>query len=468
MPAFATMSLLKLLRFVFLLIVLVSVIVAIVHPDKSKEAIDANNKGVDLYHAGNLDAAIASYDEAIKLDPKLDNAYSNRGEARLHKGDIDGALADGDQAIALNPNSSSHYNNRGHTRETKGDIDGALVDYNKAIALDPNNAEAYNNRGPDQVPSERYGRRNCRLRQSHLRRSETQPRSRLLQSRPRRRTTRTTSNGAIADYNQALALDPKDSQAYNNRGLEKYRKNDLDAALADYDQAIKFDPSDPVSYDNRGTDKEDKNDLEGAIADFAQAIQLNPKSPKYYNSRGWAEYLNGDFAKAVPDFDQAIKLKPENPDPYLNRAYAQYAGGHTAEAEPDFQKALDLKSTDHDYPRFFICLIKMPDPALKAGAIQELADYLPTRPSDATAWPLQVGLFLTGKLPESDFLKAAQSSDAKQASNQQCEANFYVGIMHELAGDKAGAQPFYQKSVETNVTGFSEYQISRAKLKASQ
>jgi lipoprotein NlpI len=250
--------------------------------------------------------------------------------------------------------------------------------------------------------------------------------------------------------------------------MAKEKKGDVPGALADYDKAISLDSKNAMFFFNRGSARDGKGDLDGAIADYDQAVQLRPNSSKYYNNRGWAKSKKGDPAGAVADYDQAIKLQPENPDPYLNRAYAQYAGGHSAEAEADFQKALELKETDHDYPRFFICLIKMENPVLKAGAIQELSDYLPTRPSDATAWPLQVGLFLTGKLPESDFLKAADSSDAKQNANHHCEAYFYVGITHEIAGDKAGALPFFQKSVETNVTGFSECQISRAKLKASE
>ena len=107
----------------------------------------------------------------------------------------------------------------------------------------------------------------------------------------------------------------------------------------------------------------------------------------------------------------------------------------------------------------------MENPDLKTGAIQELSDYLATRPADANAWPLQVGLFLVGKLPESDFLKAADSSHAQQNANQHCEAYFYVGRVHEIAGDKAEAMSFFQKSVETNVKGFPEYLISQAKLK---
>jgi lipoprotein NlpI len=178
--------------------------------------------------------------------------------------------------------------------------------------------------------------------------------------------------------------------------------------------------------------------------------------------------MKGDPAGAIVDFDQSIQLRSDNSDAYLDRAYAQYATNHLTEAQADFQKALDLKSSDPNYPRFFICLIKMNNPDLKAGGIKELSDYLSALPSDAAPWPLQVGQFLTGKLAESDFLNAANSSDATQNTNQHCEAYFYIGSMHELAGDKAGALSFYQKSVGTNVRSYPEYQISQDKIAAAK
>ena len=47
---------------------------------------------------------------------------------------------------------------------------------------------------------------------------------------------------AIADYTQAIALDPKYAVAYNNRGIAYCDKGDLDQAIADYTQAIALDP----------------------------------------------------------------------------------------------------------------------------------------------------------------------------------------------------------------------------------
>jgi tetratricopeptide (TPR) repeat protein len=81
-------------------------------------------------------------------------------------------------------------------------------------------------------------------------------------------------NGAMADYNQAIQLDPKYFRAYNNRGLVRFREGDLDGAIAEYNQAISLNPKYGLAYRNRGNAKQKKGDLDGAIADFNLAIKL--------------------------------------------------------------------------------------------------------------------------------------------------------------------------------------------------
>jgi tetratricopeptide (TPR) repeat protein len=47
---------------------------------------------------------------------------------------------------------------------------------------------------------------------------------------------------AIADYNQALTINPQDAEAYNNRGNAWRNKGDFDRAIADYTQALRINP----------------------------------------------------------------------------------------------------------------------------------------------------------------------------------------------------------------------------------
>jgi tetratricopeptide (TPR) repeat protein len=48
---------------------------------------------------------------------------------------------------------------------------------------------------------------------------------------------------AVADYSQAIRLDPKYIPAYANRGYVYYKRGDLDRALADFDKILELDPN---------------------------------------------------------------------------------------------------------------------------------------------------------------------------------------------------------------------------------
>ena len=64
--------------------------------------------------------------------------------------------------------------------------------------------------------------------------------------------------------------------AYDNRGLIWQEKGDLDKAIADYTEAIRLDPKYAMAYDSRGRRLGTKGDLDKAIADFNEAIRLDP------------------------------------------------------------------------------------------------------------------------------------------------------------------------------------------------
>ena len=115
-------------------------------------------------------------------------------------------------------------------------------------------------------------------------------------------------DGAMADYNEAIRLDPNYSAAYDNRGNAKRQKGDLNGAMADINQAIRLNPKNAIAYFNRARVKEKKGDLDGAIADFNQAISLKANYSAAYRDRGEVKRKKGDIKGADADFNQALKL----------------------------------------------------------------------------------------------------------------------------------------------------------------
>ncbi|TFI60104.1 tetratricopeptide repeat protein [Sphingomonas parva] len=80
--------------------------------------------------------AIAAFDRAIALQPRLALAYLNRGLAYQQIGDPDRAAADLDRAVRQG-RSARAYHNRSVLRRMRGDVRGADADAARAEALDP-------------------------------------------------------------------------------------------------------------------------------------------------------------------------------------------------------------------------------------------------------------------------------------------------------------------------------------------
>src|SRR5437763_1709801 len=75
---------------------------------------------------------------------------------------------------------------------------------------------------------------------------------------------------------------------YNNRGFEWYAKGDYDHAVADYTEAIRLDPQYTHAYIGRGLTWYNTGDYHRAIPDYNEAIQLNPNLALAYYDRGLA------------------------------------------------------------------------------------------------------------------------------------------------------------------------------------
>ena len=101
---------------------------------------------------------------------------------------------------------------------------------------------------------------------------------------------------AIADYNQAIQLNPKYAYAYNNRGIVYYNQGKYDLAIADYNQAIQLNPKYANAYYNRGLTYKAKRNIEKAISDFEKAADLYKQQGNqtwYQNSLDQLKKLRG-------------------------------------------------------------------------------------------------------------------------------------------------------------------------------
>src|SRR5262249_39814411 len=83
---------------------------------------------------------------------------------------------------------------------------------------------------------------------------------------------------AIADFTQALALDPKNAEAYYNRGVAYDGAEDQrDLDIADYTHALERYPKDAMAYLMRGNASDTEGQHNLSRADYTQALELDPE-----------------------------------------------------------------------------------------------------------------------------------------------------------------------------------------------
>jgi tetratricopeptide (TPR) repeat protein len=153
---------------------------------------------------------------------------------------------------------------------------------------------------------------------------------------------------AIADFDEAIRLDPKNPSPHDGRGNAWVSKGEYDRAIADFNEAIRLDPKNSSNRSNRGFAWKQKGEFDRAIADFNDAIRLAPKWAGPYGSRGEVWRLKGDLDQSLTDLDQAVALDPTSTLVYARRGDTLRYKGEFARAIADYEHALQ-NSPSHDF-----------------------------------------------------------------------------------------------------------------------
>ena len=92
-------------------------------------------------------------------------------------------------------------------------------------------------------------------------------------------------------------------------GLGQYEE-----AIADYDQAIRLQPDFASFYFSRGHARVELGQYEEAIADYDQTIRLQPDQAHFYINRSNAKTKLGQHQEAIADLQAALELAREAGD----------------------------------------------------------------------------------------------------------------------------------------------------------
>ena len=248
----------------------------------SVQATAYNVRAIAKYSIQDYHGAIDDFNTAISIEliheSEHDTAYYNRGIAKKQLSDMQGACEDWKKSAALgdedatnlleiynqmNTSSTSQLKEQGVIEKLKSTFEMATISFD--ISYDVFEIDLHN-RNIDMLTSlidddPEYVNYYCYRAQAKDDLGDHQ--------------------GAILDYkkaidiyNKAIDINPKDADAYNNRGCAKQESGDYQGAIEDYNKAVDIDSNNAYVYSNRGEAKQEIGDLKGACEDWKKAAEL--------------------------------------------------------------------------------------------------------------------------------------------------------------------------------------------------
>jgi tetratricopeptide (TPR) repeat protein len=236
-------------------------------------------RGFEKSMAGDSAGAVACYDRAILLNPRLFSAYLNRAQAERELGENVAALKDCDTAIKLGRSKeflSVSYAIRAYLKAELDDKHGAIADFSSALCLNPPSASR-----PNLLSFE------------------------ALTNRGLLRMVVGDTDSGMYDLSEAIRLNPTCASAYHSRAKALADLGDLEGALSDLDQSIALDATDFAVFQERAMVKSKLGQKAGARADFSESSRLNPNQAESCADRPSdrdvddQEYSEIDYENAV-------------------------------------------------------------------------------------------------------------------------------------------------------------------------
>jgi tetratricopeptide (TPR) repeat protein len=284
-------------------------------------------RGMNYLMQNNPKLAIADFDAAIKVDPNQPESYEARGLAQAMTQDLDGALESFNKVIELEPNSPSALVQRARVRATKGDIPGAVVDVEQSMKLRPGSVQALllhaNLLGTQ-------GKFETALSELNVLRQVMPDNVELLYQLGIMYQADHQPKKALEALDHLLAQEPQNSLALRGRADAYLNLGQQDKAIADYEEALKIDPKDTGMLNNLAwllaTSPDEKlRNGKRSIELAKEACELTEYKAAHILSTLAASYAEtGDFDTAIDWSQKAVALGDEKTKVNLEQELKSY------------------------------------------------------------------------------------------------------------------------------------------------
>ncbi len=149
-------------------------------------------------------------------------------------------------------------------------------------------------------------------------------------------------NGAIAIYQRAAALEPKNATISSGIGYLYALQGNFSAALQAYRRAVALNPNNSDYQYALGYVSGNLGDNKGAKEAYRRAIQANRSNVNAYIGLATVLLRLGENNNVKWAYEQAVSLDPKNPQVYELRGNILMKQGKSKDAIAAFQQARDL------------------------------------------------------------------------------------------------------------------------------
>jgi tetratricopeptide (TPR) repeat protein len=322
---------------------------------------------LNLLPEGDSQEVIKATTKAIELlagDPQeQSNAYLLRAIAQT---DDQARAKDLDAAVKANPANPEALKGRAVMRMEKNDINGAIDDLKVLLKQDPSN-EAIAQVVVEQLVGLGRTADAILLLNEAL---QANPSEGLYRLRAIIHRAEGKEDEALADFNKALAMQPKDPISLLQRAEISLGRGDVKAAKRDLSEAIRVEPrvADSVpAVTVRCYIAVEEGRYADAINDMSLIVQTNPENAFLQLQLASLYVQDKRPRKAIELINEVLKRDPKNISALRTRADTLLGLGDHAEAIKDYSAAIE---------------IGIESPQQKSGVLNNLAWVLATSPKD--------------------------------------------------------------------------------------
>lgn len=245
----------------------------------------------------------------------------------------------------------------------------------------------------------------------------------------------------ISLLDEVIKLEPKNLDAYFQRGLAKNDSGDYHGAIVDYSKIIVEQP-DADTYYNRGNSRYSIKDLKGAKEDYAKAYILDKNFIDALYSLACVRYDLEEYERAISDFSKVMKLAPAKSKLYTLRASSYKALEKYTEAAKDYSTAILILPNANNYYNRGVFLM---DIKYYEKANEDLTKALRLNQNNAFAYFYKgASNLLLGKFTNaiSDF------SEALKFDTMDFDAHLGLAIAYYKVNDTEKAKASFKRANE--------------------